>query len=147
MRAAILQAQVTDRGGVVRVDRDRAGQRYPAAGLRRVGPQLVIERGGDGHRVRAARAPVVQLVPVIAQRRPRARFHFDIRHVRRRVGRLLCLLALLVVRVRFAGEIRRCQRNNNTQSSTVRIVYPQYMRSIKKKKTKFKLKFIKVCHL
>lgn len=114
----VLVSQVTGGRGVPRVHRHRARQRYAAAApgerrlaaaadaLRRGRPPLVVQRGGDGHRVRAAaRAAVVDLVPVVAQRRPRARLHLDVRHVRRRV-RLLGRGALLVVRaVRLRSEI------------------------------------------
>jgi len=75
-----------------------------AAALRGSGPRLlVVDRGRGcrhGHRVRA----VVDLVAVVAQRRPGARLHFDVRHVRRRV-RFPGRDVLLVFRVRLSVEI------------------------------------------
>jgi len=84
--------QITGGRGVPRVDWNRAGQgnASSAAGKGRLtaaaalwgsGPWvLVVDRGhgrGNRQRVRA----VVNLVPVVAQRRSGARLHFDVRHV------------------------------------------------------------------
>jgi len=83
--------QITGRG-VPGINWNRAGQgnassaagqgRLTAsAALRGSGPRvLVVDRGrGRGHRQRVR--AVVDLVPVIAQRRTGARLHFDVRHV------------------------------------------------------------------
>lgn len=85
-------AQVTGCRGVPGVDWNGAGQGNAAsaagkgrltaaAALRGSGPRvLVVDRGrgrGNRQRVRA----VVDLIPVVAQRRPGARLHFDVRHV------------------------------------------------------------------
>jgi len=85
-------AKITGGSGVSGIDWNRAGQGdatssagqgclAAAAALRGSGAQmLVVDRGcgcGHGHRVRA----VADLVPIVAQRRPGARLHFDVRHV------------------------------------------------------------------
>lgn len=76
--------------GSGRVELNGTGQRQTVLAPRRRGPATVVGGvggGGGGRRVRSAgRAVVVAAgVPVVAQRRPRARFHFDVGHVGRHV--------------------------------------------------------------
>jgi len=113
VRVLVQVPQVTGCSGVSGIDRYGAGQRYAAgqgrlttaaAALRGGGSRMLVvycgRSRGNRHRVRA----VVDLVPVIAQRRSGARLHFDVRHVRRSV-RFPGRGALLVVRVRLCAEI------------------------------------------
>lgn len=127
VHGVVLVSEIVDGGrGVTRVHRDRTGQWYAAApskrcltaaaatALRGGRPlQLIVHRRVDGQRVRGSGASVVYLVPVVAQRRPGARFHFDVRHVRRRV-RFLGAGALLIVRVRFSATEIRCANERRT---------------------------------
>lgn len=106
-------SQVTAGRGVSGIYWDGSGQGY-AAGQGSLAASaaalwgggswvLVVYRGrgrGNRQRVRA----VVDLVPVVAQRRSGARLHFDVRHVRRRVRFSGCG-ALLVVHVRLGAKI------------------------------------------
>jgi len=106
-------SQVTAGRGVSGIYWDGTGQGYAtgqgslaaaAAALRGGGPRvLVVYRGrgrGNSQRVRT----VVDLIPVVAQRRPCACLHFDVRHVGRCV-RFSGRDTLLVVRVRLGAEI------------------------------------------
>lgn len=96
VHGVVLVSEIVDGGrGVTRVHRDRAGQGYAAAAgkgclkaaaaaaLRggRALHLIVDDRCVDGQRVRAAGTAVVDLVPVVAQGRPGARFHLNVRHV------------------------------------------------------------------
>lgn len=107
--------QITDRSGVTRVHRHGTGQRYStatarkgrlasgSAALRRGGSPRIVHRGRNGHRV--WRSAVIDFVPIIAQRRSGARFHFYVRDVGRRVRIFGRDDVLFVVDVRFAAKI------------------------------------------
>lgn len=118
----LVRMQITDRGGVTRIHRNRTGQGYStgaarkgclasgAAALRRRGPSGVVDGARDGHRVRSTvDAAVVDFVSIVAQRRPGARFHFYVGDVRRHV-RVFGSCALFVVRVRLGAEVV-CKQN------------------------------------
>lgn len=108
---------ITGRRDVKWIDRNRTGQWHAAAAQDRRTPAiaaaalwwgrppLIVHCCRDCYRrVHATRVAIVDFVPVIAQRRTRARLHLYVGHIWRHV-RIFGRGAMFVVRIRFSSVV------------------------------------------